>query len=292
MSAIVTLRSLLIMCTLCSIPILVGSHDQQINHLWQKVYTEIFGYMDVPTLMSDRQLLWSMMFLHDNAKSLASKSVGADQIERVEFWYDAIVDDDVNHCNPNHLIKMRAHFDKHNDKKNPNFQEVFKTSRKNTMELCCDTFKDLPAKISEKNVPESGLKALLVTFIKLLDTEPEENIIRKLQEPVMKLLKIKGKKVTGQKLIEAWNRGPCSTIFNLLEESNMKSYSDFVDMSLIGSIRALDFCSKSTKEWLLVIDMCGKLDDVIPVLAASKNPSKSTVHKIKECFNKRNQGSS
>lgn len=271
-----------LICSLCFVVVLAELETQQLVRTWEDTFATIFGDIDTASIMSDRQLLQSMMFLYDTARHVDPGTLNATQVKTVEYWYVAIIDDKIEHCSPEQLLKMRAVFEEHNQYDNPNFKEVFKTSRKNTMEFCSEQFKDLPAKLLAKNVSEVSLMTLFNDYTREVGTYSVEDLASVLKIPVTEMLG--NKRLSGHKLVKAWINGPCTRILNLLDEPEMKSYSDFVEMSLLSSRRALQFCPESLREWLLLVDMCRELDTVIPEMAKNSSPSKSALHKIKKCF--------
>lgn len=249
---------------------------------FRESFDTIFGQTAVaPAAMSERQLLQLMMLMH--AKAGKTKLLDDEEQAIVNFWYHAIMDDDIGSCNRVHLRKMADLHEHQNGKANPNFELVHTVVRKNILDSCSQYFADLPNKLETRVSNPARLVELLSKYSEIASTSGGNGTrVRKLEIPVKQMIGV-AKGASGTKVIDAWADGPCEQLLSALRDPQMKQYADFVDMSLYGPKEYLVLGSARVRQWISIVKMCQDISESIERIAQS-SPLRTTMLDVRSCF--------
>lgn len=249
-------------------PALVAATDPMDADLWLLAYDEIFGpYQDNLFLMSERQLMHSMTFLHNAGRTL--DSISDEAKHRAMFWYDKAFniessDKKVENCKSDYLRSLAEVYERDNIGRNPNLQQVYVVSRRNIMQFCEGQYAAMLTDMGSR-VPSDKLFNLLDIYTRNR-LVPNVDITEALVGPVLNLIDVKNRAST-REVIEAWNSGPCGIIISNLRNPNLKNYYDFVEMCKFDARDFRWHCSAALKKWVDLIEMCRDVDILMPYIA-------------------------
>lgn len=237
---------------------------------WKDTFNQLFGLStDSSPTLTGTELMQAITFLHNAGTNLDS----IDQLEKaqVDFWFDKVfgftsMHDNVEDCNPEYLKRISEDYSRQNTGNNSNFEQIYLTFQRNIIGFCNRHFADLSSLLINDITTECKLVTLWDSYKKISDAHPTDlDSAKMLKKPVLQLIGV-DKKANATRFQEAWSNGPCQVISSTLLRPEMKQYSDFVDMYLLGSKDLLLLCPESIRQWVNIVDMCRHLDTLIPQL--------------------------
>lgn len=246
--------------------------SDQMLALWKETFDKIFGSVTSDSsLMSDRQLLRAMVFLHTSADDL--DAVDEEDKDNIEFWYRKAFgffapDSNVDYlCRVDYVQEVFERYEQQNVHKNHNFEQLYMTFRKNIIEFCDNHFSDLPAKL-ESLIPQEKLESLVNSY-----REGKKIRSAAFSASVLETVGIIHG-ITSADLIDAWKNGPCGLILSTLQDLGMRRYANFVDLGLEGEREYLAWCSKPVRFWVTVVGMCRDIDTLMPYTIDKSDPER------------------
>lgn len=253
-------------------PILAASNGREAVDSWNQTYILIFGpNREGSYLLSEQQLMHSMMYLHNAAIGL--DSINDNDRNKVEFWYDKVyrfdpADNSVENCNTMYLQNIADVYEQHNLGNNPNLQQIYITFRKNIMRFCETQYSSMLTEFASR-APKDKLVNLLDIYSKGKVT-PNVDLINVLIGPVLKLIGASSR-ASSAEVLSAWTEGPCGKIVSTVKRPDMKPYFDFIEMCKYDSRDLRWHCSKALKDWIDVVEMCRDIDILMPYIIENIN---------------------
>lgn len=236
---------------------------------WKPTFERIFGPNPGNTsILSDAQLMSSMMYLHETAKDVEDLIAKSDR-EKVEFWFGkvfglTIVNGDTQDCNAAYVQRTSELFQRQNTGDNPNFQKIYIAFLKNIVQYCEGHFAGLISGLASE-VSQNKLLDVLKSYSESKRECSAQELARRLTKPLLQ--DDVSSMGSGLDRVKTAIENPCGIILSTLKHPDSKPYSDFVDMCLFGARDILLHCSEPIQSWVSVVDMCKNLVHLTPSIA-------------------------
>lgn len=260
------LSTILILATI-GLCFLTSTHSAgwQVEPLWRETFTDIFGpFPNESQPMSSRELLKSLLFLNRTAGELVT--IDQSDKQTVEFWHERVfgfaitagwltdeTNDALGHCKLKYLKDTRERYEQQNIANNSNFEHLYVASRKHLIEFCENYYLALIHESTSKLSRQ--VMDFLGTYSEYKVASSTKEAAKALARPIMKLIDA-SPKATGARIVEAWQRGPCSNLLSDLRRPRMEPFGHFIAMCKFDLDNPPSQCSGLVKQWVEVVYMC------------------------------------
>lgn len=231
---------------------------------WLKSFTEIFGETKIE--LTPAKVFARMVFLRDRIETVRGDQwVKPVMINIVNYWYDAMTDNNAAHCNLQYLDRLNDDLLKIRSPPTRNMGDLFTLIYEKLMVFCSQQLSDSADKMN--HALNSHTRASLIKINLAHEAWTGGKLTRKkLAKRVFDQLKA-GHSPSKAKLIESWMNGPCAQLRQIVQRPDKQALADYSRMFFYRGKTGYKRANKTTDLYARMIHSCEQLDPLIQNLA-------------------------
>lgn len=249
---------------------------------WIETFAEIFGARKTEGYASGAQLAKSMELLHKGVEQLGD-SLGDYERLLVNQWYNAMNDNNPEHCNSKYLKELTYNYNKIHMHANSNLEQVYFVAEKNLIAFCSEHHKDLAETVRHKigNDSEASMRELMAKYKAWKNSDDSWKMRRELRYQVYAVAQV-DKRLPKNTIINAWNNGPCGRVLTAVNSPELGPKADFIKFIMDLPLPLRSFVNVPVRRAIEVIEMCNDLGTKIPRFALYGNRGKDIVRNVED----------
>lgn len=229
--------------------------------------------------LTDSQVKYDIMMMQDTSEEAAKhSSISEDMIKTVNFWHEAMTGTNQEHCNIGYMEDLYLEIKHISSPPTPNLVTLYGLVFENLKNVCSRPHKDLRDALNLRfnNSAKVDLMEIRNQYAMYRIGQVSE---KKLSA---KLFKRFGVYTTcsKDKIISAWENGPCGQLKAQVEQLASPSFEDFVDLVNYERVTTNETDDFSPEFWAKALYACKKSDAMIPDLAKNNDLTTVTCRKI------------